>query len=108
MIISAGSTFALFAIVLAVIAASFYLDRSANRNLSPAESRGRSELVKKLKSCIFRLIPGLNEPCGYYDFYDNHDVWHFASAAAIFFAFLAMLTMDDDMITRPKSQIEVY
>ena len=39
-IISAGSMFALFAIILAVIAASFYLDRSANRNLSPAESRG--------------------------------------------------------------------
>ena len=39
-ILSAGSVFALFAIVLAIIAGSFYLDRSANRNLSPAESRG--------------------------------------------------------------------
>ncbi len=66
------------------------MDRSANRNLSPAESRA------------------LNEPCAFLDFYDNHDIWHFASAGAIFMAFLALLTLDDDYIARPRDEIEVY
>jgi hypothetical protein len=89
-IFSAGSIFALVAFILGSIAFTFYIDRSANRNLSPAESRA------------------LNEPCSFYDFYDNHDIWHYSSSAAIFMAFLALLTMDDDIFKRPRDEIEVY
>lgn len=88
--ISAGSVFAIFAVVIGAFAAKFYLNRSANRNYSPAESRN------------------LNEDCEYMDFFDNHDMWHFASSAAIFLAFLALLTVDDDYLTVPRGDIEVY
>jgi len=88
--ISAGSLFALASFALGLTALVFYTDRSANRNYSPAESRE------------------LNEDCGFYDFFDNHDMWHFASAAAIFMAFLALLTVDDDMLTVPREDIEVF
>ncbi|TRY74898.1 hypothetical protein TCAL_00546 [Tigriopus californicus] len=88
--ISAGSIFALLSFMCAVTAITFYLDRSANRNLSPAESRI------------------LNEDCAYFNFYDSHDAWHFLSATAIFMAFLALLTVDDDQIHVPRELIEVF
>ena len=89
-LISAGSLFAIAAIFLGGFASYFYLNRSANRNLSPAASRN------------------LNEPCGYMGFYDNHDMWHFFSSSAIFFAFLALLTVDDDFLTESRDSIEVF
>lgn len=88
--ISAGSIFALLSFICALTAITFYLDRSANRNLSPAESRI------------------LNEDCAYFNFYDSHDAWHFLSATAIFMAFLALLTVDDDQIHVPRELIEVF
>jgi len=88
--VSAGSVFALASFLLGALAASFYTARSANRNYSPAESRE------------------LNEDCSYADFFDNHDIWHFASASAIFTAFLALLTVDDDMLAVPREDIEVF
>ncbi len=89
-LLSAGSFFALAALVMGILAVVFYTSRNANRNLSPAESRN------------------LNEPCSYMGFFDNHDLWHFTSAAAIFMAFLALLTVDDDLLTVPRNEIEVF
>jgi hypothetical protein len=43
-----------------------------------------------------------------FDFYDGHDLWHFFSAAGIFMAFLALLTVDDDLLNVPRSEIEVF
>ena len=88
--LSAGSFFAISAVVLGAIASQFYLDRNANRNLSPAESRN------------------LNAECRYFNFYDNHDMWHLCSASSIFMAFLALMTVDDDMLNVPREDIEVF
>ena len=89
-LLSAGSFFAISALVIGAFAGTFYVSRSANRNLSPAESRN------------------LNAECSYMDFFDNHDLWHFTSAAAIFMAFLALLTVDDDLLHVPRDEIEVF
>ena len=35
-------------------------------------------------------------------------MWHFFSSAAIFMAFLALLTVDDDYINVPRDNIEVF
>eukprot|EP00095_Tigriopus_kingsejongensis_P000166 maker-scaffold487_size158652-snap-gene-0.34 protein:Tk00166 transcript:maker-scaffold487_size158652-snap-gene-0.34-mRNA-1 annotation:"sid1 transmembrane family member 1" len=88
--ISGGFIFAVLSFICAVLAITFYLDRSANRNLSPAESRN------------------INEDCAYLNFYDSHDTWHFLSASAIFMAFLALLTVDDDQLHVPREDIEVF
>ena len=42
------------------------------------------------------------------DFYDNHDLWHYFSAAGIFMAFLALLTIDDDILFVPRDKIDVF
>ena len=89
-LISPGSFFAIMALFFGVVAISFYVNRSANRNLTPAESRD------------------LNADCIILDFYDNHDIWHFFSAAGIFMAFMALLTVDDDLLYVPRDKIDVF
>ena len=49
-----------------------------------------------------------NADCRFLDFYDGHDLWHFFSAAGIFMAFLALLTVDDDLLDVPRSKIDVF
>ena len=39
---------------------------------------------------------------------DNHDIWHFFSAAGIFMVFLALLTVDDDLLATERNLIEVF
>ncbi|XP_065198274.1 SID1 transmembrane family member 1-like [Sycon ciliatum] len=47
----------------------------------------------------------LNEDCLLMGFYDNHALWHFLSAAALFFYFVALTTMDDPLLHVPRSKI---
>ncbi len=84
-----GIIFTILAIIFAVSAGYFYHRRNANRNYSAAQSRN------------------LNEECNWLNFYDNHDLWHFLSATAIFMAFLGLLTVDDDMQSIPRHVIPI-
>ena len=43
-----------------------------------------------------------------FPFSDNHDLWHFFSAAGVFMAFLALLTVDDDLLATEREDIEVF
>ncbi|EDO43450.1 predicted protein, partial [Nematostella vectensis] len=49
-----------------------------------------------------------NSHCLLMGFYDDHDVWHFLSACAMFFSFLALLTLDDDLQGVPRTRIPVF
>jgi len=49
-----------------------------------------------------------NKDCILLGFYDAHDVWHFLSACAIFLSFLGLLTLDDDLLKTPRSNIPVF
>ncbi|XP_053153719.1 SID1 transmembrane family member 1 isoform X2 [Hemicordylus capensis] len=49
-----------------------------------------------------------NRPCILLGFFDDHDVWHFLSAAALFFSFLVLLTLDDDLDSVPRDKIPVF
>ncbi|XP_050526064.1 SID1 transmembrane family member 1-like isoform X2 [Daktulosphaira vitifoliae] len=68
----------------------FYMHKSSSWTLSAAESRT------------------FNTPCTFMDFYDNHDVWHFLSAASLFLSFMVLLTLDDDVSLKPRSSIPVF
>ena len=50
----------------------------------------------------------MNEPCMYMDFFDNHDMWHFFSATALFLAFIFLLTIDDDLLLEERKNIKVF
>ncbi|KAL0272189.1 UNVERIFIED_CONTAM: hypothetical protein PYX00_005265 [Menopon gallinae] len=49
-----------------------------------------------------------NKPCALFGFYDNHDIWHFLSSSGLFFSFLMLLTLDDDLIFTHRSKIPVF
>jgi hypothetical protein len=49
----------------------------------------------------------LNDIC-YMMIFDNHDMWHFFSAAGLFFLFMFILTIEDLNKERPRHQILVF
>ncbi|KAL8612263.1 hypothetical protein ACOMHN_038175 [Nucella lapillus] len=49
-----------------------------------------------------------NRPCVLLDFYDAHDVWHFLSSVSMFFSFLILLTLDDDLYMQRRDRIPVF
>jgi len=82
--------FFLLAITLGAIAMLFYTKRHQSRNSTPPESRDKNEL------------------CNVLDFFDNHDMWHFFSATALFLSFIFLLTIDDDLLLTEREKIEVF
>ncbi|XP_012944274.1 SID1 transmembrane family member 1 isoform X2 [Aplysia californica] len=49
-----------------------------------------------------------NRECILLEFYDSHDVWHFLSAISLFFSFLILLLLDDDVSLKRRDQIPVF
>lgn len=49
-----------------------------------------------------------NADCKLVGFYDDHDLWHFLSATALFFSFVAILTVDDDLELKDRDAIPVF
>ncbi|XP_066097398.1 SID1 transmembrane family member 1 isoform X3 [Saccopteryx bilineata] len=49
-----------------------------------------------------------NQECILLDFFDGHDIWHFLSATALFFSFLVLLTLDDDLDVVRRDKIPVF
>ncbi|XP_063392431.1 SID1 transmembrane family member 1-like [Cydia fagiglandana] len=68
----------------------FYLDQITNWALTPAQSRQS------------------NRPCSLLQLYDAHDIWHFMSSIAMFFSFNMYLTIDDNLMDTPRSEIMVF
>ncbi|XP_023929961.1 SID1 transmembrane family member 1-like [Lingula anatina] len=68
----------------------FFMARLTSWELTPAQSREG------------------NQPCMLLQFYDQHDVWHFLSATALFLSFMILLTLDDDLVRTPRDKIPVF
>lgn len=68
----------------------FFLNKNTSWRVTPAQSK------------LF------NESCKLLNFYDNHDIWHFLSAASLFFSFMILLTLDDDLADVPREKIPVF
>ncbi|XP_025103209.1 SID1 transmembrane family member 2-like isoform X2 [Pomacea canaliculata] len=83
------TVFTLAAIIMWGVAISYFVSILSSWELSPEESRTK------------------NMPC-VLDFYDYHDIWHFLSAGAIFFSFMVLLTLDDDLDNRPRNTIFIF
>ncbi|XP_012280860.1 SID1 transmembrane family member 2 isoform X2 [Orussus abietinus] len=81
-------------IILAILvwgaALYFFINKSISWALTPAQSR------------LY------NKPCELLNFFDSHDIWHFLSALAMFFSFMVLSTLDDDLVNVHRSQIPVF
>ncbi|XP_054001522.1 SID1 transmembrane family member 2-like isoform X1 [Hylaeus anthracinus] len=80
----------ILSIVLWAAAMYFFINKTISWAVTPAQSR------------LY------NKPCRVLNFFDNHDIWHFLSALAMFFSFMGLLTLDDDLIDVHRSQIPVF
>ncbi|XP_063812875.1 SID1 transmembrane family member 1 isoform X4 [Pseudophryne corroboree] len=49
-----------------------------------------------------------NRECIVMHFFDDHDIWHFLSSTAMFFSFLVLLTLDDDLDDVRRDKIPVF
>uniref|UniRef100_A0A0P4WHI8 Alkaline ceramidase n=1 Tax=Scylla olivacea TaxID=85551 RepID=A0A0P4WHI8_SCYOL len=78
-----------FSILLWIIALVFFFQRRSDSERSPADSRNE------------------NSPCDFLHVFDEHDIWHITSSFALFFFFVALLTMDDDLCQKSSQEIKV-
>ena len=49
-----------------------------------------------------------NKECDILDFYDYHDIWHFLSAAGMFFCFMLLLTLDEGLADVETQSILIF
>uniref|UniRef100_A0A1B6JLN8 SID1 transmembrane family member 1 n=1 Tax=Homalodisca liturata TaxID=320908 RepID=A0A1B6JLN8_9HEMI len=68
----------------------FFYYKSISWKLTPAESRA------------------YNQHCEILSFFDKHDIWHFLSSGALFFSFMVLLTLDDDIAEKDRRVIPVF
>ncbi|XP_045475523.1 SID1 transmembrane family member 1-like isoform X3 [Harmonia axyridis] len=77
--------------ILSWIAATiFFLDAATLWTVTPAESRQ------------------WNQECILMNYYDKHDVWHLLSAPALYFTFMFLMCIDDDIIDKRQDNIPVF
>ena len=79
----------ILAMVLSLVGAVYFIKELKSTSKSPAQSRN------------------LNAACEFL-FFDNHDIWHFASAGGLFFMFMALLTLEDNNSETPWEEITVF
>nr|QRW27851.1 sid-like C [Phaedon cochleariae] len=79
-----------FSTICAISAMYFFLHKAISWSKTAAQSRQYNMECKLLR------------------FYDFHDIWHFLSAIGMFFTFMVLLTMDDDVSHTHHSQISVF
>ncbi|RZC36405.1 Sid-1-related C [Asbolus verrucosus] len=82
--------FLVLSVLCAVPAMYFFLHKSISWSKTPAQSRQ------------------FNQECKLLRFYDFHDIWHFLSAIGMFFTFMVLLTLDDDLSHTHRSKIVVF
>lgn len=68
----------------------FFTQKEKMTEKSPAESRD------------------MNRECIFLNFFDGHDIWHFMGAAGVFFAFLCIFTLDEDLKGKKRKTIHVF
>ncbi|XP_073965553.1 SID1 transmembrane family member 1-like [Choristoneura fumiferana] len=72
------------------VALYLFLDGHTRWAETPAQSRRR------------------NAVCSSLQFYDSHDLWHIASAAALYLSFNMLLVIDDPLANTPRELIPVF
>ncbi|XP_076035556.1 SID1 transmembrane family member 1-like isoform X2 [Oratosquilla oratoria] len=68
--------------------------------------------VDTVKTCSSQATPSVsriyNSHCILWGVFDSHDIWHVTSALALFFTFVGMLTLDDDLAYSSSQKIPVF
>ena len=57
---------------------------------------------------IILCFRDMNREGIFLNFFDGHDIWHFMGAAGVFFAFLFIFTLDEDLKGKKRNTIHVF
>ena len=57
---------------------------------------------------IYLILRKLNRECFFLNFFDKHDIWHFLSGAGLFFAFMSILTIDDNVRFKRTDMLNIF
>ena len=88
----------------------FLFQKEKTTALLPAESRYflSSIIFYRVMSIMPLLLRKLNKECNWLNFFDSHDIWHFLSGAGLFFEFMFILTIDDDVRFRRTDMLNIF
>lgn len=82
--------YGVLSLVFWMASAVFFFDTATMWMVSPAASRT------------------WNKGCVLMNFFDNHDIWHLLSAPALYFTFMLLLCLDDDLVQTSQENINVF
>ena len=80
----------IFSVICWMFALAFYFNKVKQWRESASASRVR------------------NEECVLLDFYDNHDIWHFLSALALFSMYVSIFVIDDNIVFVKRENIDIF
>jgi hypothetical protein len=99
--------FLLISVLCAASAMYFFLHKSISWSVSNATASKDA-----ISADYFQNTPAqsrqFNQECKLLRFYDFHDIWHFLSAIGMFFTFMVLLTLDDDLSHTHRTRIVVF
>lgn len=75
------------------------------------QNQGISKFLLKVINALYKydlISRKLNRECLFLNFFDKHDIWHFLGGAGLFFAFLFILTIDDDIRFRRTDMLSIF
>lgn len=81
---------AIIQIILWMLAGYYFVNKTKTTRVTPAQSRN------------------MNQECTLGNLFDGHDIWHFISAAGLFFHFVLLLIIDDGISQNPRAEINVF
>ena len=72
------------------------------------QGRFRNSLKYYCPHNYFLISRSLNRECIFLNFFDGHDIWHFLGGVGIFFAFMFILTIDDDVRFKRRDMLSIF
>ena len=85
-----ANLFAILSIICWIPGLYFFANSRTDSGVTPAQSRN------------------LNRECMAFEMYDNHDIWHICSAAGLFFNFMMLIYLDEDLFYVPRAKIKIF
>ncbi|KAL3274294.1 hypothetical protein HHI36_015699 [Cryptolaemus montrouzieri] len=85
-----ATVYGMLSLMVWTASAMYFFDKSTLWMVTPAESRN------------------WNQECMFLNFFDKHDIWHLFSAPALYFTFMLLLCLDDDLVQTPQENIPVF
>ena len=100
----------MFSLICTLPALYYFVNKEKNTDISPAESRDMNQdcqLLNYYDGYCWRKRKYDSSKC-FMSSFSRHDIWHFLGGAGLFFAFMFLLTIDEDIKYKKRTKIPVF